>query len=274
MSIDPIADYLGRQRQAILVGDRALREERDNDLKEAIHDTRVAVRRFRSTLRTFAPHFESEQAQHLDGELRWYACLLGAVRDRQVITTRLSALLNDLDEPLIVGPVAPRIGIELSAELASHEARLRAHMTTARYRHMLAEIDSVRRTQSRIAICKLTARATHTAASRLKKAAKSGDPVVLHRARKAVKRARYAAELGAPAIGRKRADKQVRRHEALQDLLGEHNDAVASAEFLLRIGKQASSLPGESGFTFGVLHERERRAARRVRRKVRRRYTG
>lgn len=273
MPIDPILDYLARQRQAILAGDRAPHMVQGAELEDAIHQTRVAVRRFRSTLRTFAPYFDPEQAQHLDGELRWYACLLGEVRNRHVLTTRLDLLLNDLDESVVIGPVAARIEIELSAELATHEARLRAHMATARYRQLLAEIDSVRRTASDASIRRLLTRANRAVTSRLKKATKTGDPILLHKARKAAKRARYAAELAAAAIGPEKAGKQARRYEVLQDLLGEHNDAIASAEFLLRVGEQASAVQGESGFTFGVLHERERRAARKARHQAHRHYS-
>ncbi len=273
MSTDPVSDYLARQRQAILAGDRALHAVHGPELEDAIHQTRVAVRRFRSTLRTFAPYFEPDQAQHLDCELRWYAGLLGEVRDRQVLATRLDRLMHDLDESLVIGPVAARIEIELGAELATHEARLRAHMTTARYRHLLDEIDSVRRTESEATLHKLSSRANRIVTSRLKKATKTGDPVLLHKARKAAKRARYAAELAAPTLGPKKADKRASRYEVLQDLLGEHNDAIASAEFLLRVGEHASALPGESGFTFGVLHERERRAARKARHQAHRHYS-
>ena len=273
MRSDPISDYLARQQDAILAGDGALRVVQGGELEDAIHQTRVAVRRLRSTLRTFAPYFDPEQVNQLDDELRWYAGVLGEVRDRQVLATRLDLLLNDLDESLVIGPVAARIEIELSAELATYEAHLRASMTAPRYRLLLAEIDSVRRTETGAPIPELIARANRTVSSRLKKATKSGDPVLLHRARKAAKRARYAAELAAPAIGGKRADILARRYEMLQDLLGEHNDAVASAQFLRRLGEHASVVPGESGFTFGVLHERERHAADEARRKVRRHYS-
>ncbi len=273
MSIDPISDYLARQHQAILAGDRALHTVQGSDLEDAIHQTRVAVRRFRSTLRTFAPYFDPEQAQHLDGELLWYAGLLGEVRERQVLATRLDLLLNDLDESLVIGPVAARIDVELGAQLATHEAVLRAQMTTARYRQLLTEIGSVHRRGSGAPILKLSARADRTVTSRLNRTTKTGDPILLHKARKAAKRARYAAELVAPAIGRKKADRQTRRYEVLQDLLGEHNDAIASAEFLLQAGKKASAVPGESGFTFGVLHERERRAARKARRRAHRHFS-
>ena len=52
------------------------------------------------------------------------------------------------------------------------------------------------------------------------------DGAELHKARKAGKRARYAAELGRPVLGKKKATNSVHRYRNLQDILGEHHDAV------------------------------------------------
>ena len=52
----------------------------------------------------------------------------------------------------------------------------------------------------------------------------------LHQARKAMKRARYAAELVRPADGQMKAI--AREAEEMQTLLGEHQDATVSANFL------------------------------------------
>src|SRR4051812_46009345 len=58
-------------------------------LSGVVHQRRVAPRRFRSVLRVFADLFEPVWARHLDGELKWYAAKLGAVRDLQVMRTHL-----------------------------------------------------------------------------------------------------------------------------------------------------------------------------------------
>ena len=44
---------------------------------DPVHTTRVATRRLRSTLRVFGELFDSAAAERLDGELAWYAQLLG-----------------------------------------------------------------------------------------------------------------------------------------------------------------------------------------------------
>jgi CHAD domain-containing protein len=66
--------------------------------------------------------------------------------------------------------------------------------------------------------------------------------------RKLGKRARYAGEL----VGRKEF---VRRAKALQDVLGEHQDAVVAAE---RLRELAASAPPGQAVAAGRLVERER----------------
>ena len=57
----------------------------------------------------------------------------------------------------------------------------------------------------------------------------------LHDVRKAVKRARYAAELAA-AVGVKGTGKYLKRAKAVQDVLGDHQDAVVAAAVLREVG--------------------------------------
>jgi CHAD domain-containing protein len=104
-------------------------------------------------------------------------------------------------------------------------------------------------------------RAQRTVARRLKHANATGDSHDLHGARKAAKRARYAAEAAQPVIGRKAATKQATKYQRLQDLLGEHQDSLLSAELLRRLAAKTDTTAGENGFAFGILHEREQRNA-------------
>src|SRR6476646_6176968 len=79
-----VAASLAQQCAALVVGDQRLGAGDDS----AVHDTRVAGRRIRSTLRVYSPLFDREAADALDGELRWWSGLLGAVRDLQVLQGR------------------------------------------------------------------------------------------------------------------------------------------------------------------------------------------
>jgi CHAD domain-containing protein len=76
------------------------------------------------------------------------------------------------------------------------------------------------------------------------------------------KRARYAAELAAPAVGHA-VERFVDRVKKLQDILGEHQDAAVAEARLRELAKEA---PGpRAGFVAGLLVERQharRQAAR------------
>ena len=89
-----------------------------------------------------------------------------------------------------------------------------------------------------------------------------------HEARKASKRLRYAAEAATPVLGApaKRLVKQVKH---VQELLGDHQDAVVARPVLREIGI-AAHLDRENGFTYGLLHQQQTDAGRLTRRHYRR----
>jgi CHAD domain-containing protein len=271
---DVVAAYVTEQQHVILAGDLALRRGDDS----VIHKTRVATRRLRSTLLVFKTFLEPERAAALDGELRWFAALLGEVRDRQVLRTRLDRMLEQVDDSLLLGPVRARVDTELRHEQAEHWNTLQTEITEPRYLRMLADIDHwvqdppfTAEARSKAAVLAASvARAEHTVARRLAKANATGDIHRLHGARKAAKRARYAAEAAAPVIGPKRAARHAKRYQKLQDLLGEHQDSLISSDLLRRLGAKAGTTPGENGFAFGILHEREQHHAHAASAKARR----
>ncbi|MCW2522486.1 MAG: hypothetical protein JWO63_821 [Frankiales bacterium] len=266
---DVILAYLAEQQQVILAGDLALRRGDDS----VIHHTRVASRRLRSTLRVFGPLVDPRRAAVLDGELRWFAGLLGEVRDRQVLRLRLDKMLDEVDDSLMLGTVRARIDSELRHEQSEHWQALQHELTGERYLAMLGDLDAWVRLPPLTAkarskpdsIAAYVARAEHKVAQRLAKANATGDIHLLHGARKAAKRARYAAEAAEPVIGAHPAAQQAKRYRALQDLLGEHQDSLVSADLLRRLGAKAGTIVGENGFAFGILHEREEQNAAKAR---------
>ena len=69
------------------------------------------------------------------------------------------------------------------------------------------------------------------------------------------KRARYAAETAVP-VASDPATELAGRMEALQDVLGEHQDSVAARALLLEL-TVAAHLAGEEEFTYGLLYAHE-----------------
>jgi CHAD domain-containing protein len=101
----------------------------------------------------------------------------------------------------------------------------------------------------------------------LVQAIEAEDDAPLHRARKAAKRARYAAELRAPV--EKRSKATAKHYKRIQRVLGDHQDGVVASATLRRLALAAGTTPGENGFTYGLLYAREQQAAQAARRRAR-----
>jgi CHAD domain-containing protein len=266
---DAVLAYAIEQQRAILAGDVALRRGMD----AAVHQTRVAARRLRSMLRSYAALFEEHATQPLDQELRWYAGLLGEVRDRQVLRRRLLARIDELPAALVKGPVKVDIDVELAREQAERWVALSEALVGPRYLGLLAELwrwtaapSWSKKSGKKAAYLEQLARRAARKARRRLRDAQAADDVAeaLHDARKAAKRARYAYELLQPLSNTRSVRRKLARLRGLQELLGEHQDSRASAEVLYRMGASAEALGRASGFTLGVLHERENELARAV----------
>ena len=90
----------------------------------------------------------------------------------------------------------------------------------------------------------------------------------LHQARKAAKRARYASEAMAPAIGKK-ARRFAKQMKKVQSVLGEHQDAVIARQVERELGISAH-LAGENAFSYGLLYGRDACDAERLQAQARR----
>jgi CHAD domain-containing protein len=265
-----LVDYLNAQIDRIVAGDIGLRLGED-----PIHDTRVAIRRLRSTLRVFAKVLDTSEIGDMDGELRWFAGLLGDVRDCQVQQSRFSDALGDVPDELILGPVRSRIRNDLQAVELPARKRVTEAMESARYQAIMAilrrwrvepPVDGAVATST---LQKRAARAQRKADRRLAAALESGEDAMLHRARKAAKRARYAVELCKPLDKPKSAKRTIKHYKHIQSLLGDHQDTAVAAIALRRMGVAAGTTLGENGFTYGMLYARERQIAHQCRQEAR-----
>lgn len=78
---------------------RRVPRRRNSELGQ-LHQSRLSLRRLRSTLRTFGDLFDPEWSSPLQSELSWYAAVLGEVRDLDVLRTSITesvGLIHDLD---------------------------------------------------------------------------------------------------------------------------------------------------------------------------------
>ena len=256
--------YLDEQVDVLVRTDIALRRGRD-----AIHEARVATRRYRSVLRQLDGVFDPERAAALDAELKWYADALGEVRDRQVLRSHLDEALAEVPPELVLGPVAARMHTMLAAEEADAAERLAKQLRTKRHYALLAELRSwresppVKRDRPASKLDGMLAKAERKVTKRIARAPDgAGRDAALHRARKAAKRGRYLAELARPELGAA-AQRARKRMKKRTQQLGLRQDSVVATAFLRRAGAAASAA-GENGFTFGLLYERERTKADRL----------
>jgi CHAD domain-containing protein len=262
-----VVDYLAEQSEVIACNDVALRAG-----QQVVHKTRVAVRRLRSTLRIFDDVMQHEQSSALDGELRWYADLLGAVRDCDVLAARLKDQIAQLPAQYTLGPVSAQVEEMLTLDRRTAATALREGMASDRYLQLLGTLRIWRTSPPLTDAANAKAaeamsyvrKAKKKATKRLKQA--NGDAEKLHRARKAMKRLRYAAELTKPA--HPKSARVAKKAKRVQTQLGEHQDAVVAAGFLTRLGTRASTTDGTNGFTYGVLLASELVRARRIRRAI------
>lgn len=242
------------------------------DAADSVHRMRVASRRIRSALRTFGPVVGGD-LDRLDGELRWLAAGLGAARDAEVLRERLLDRVAELPADLVIGPVRARIEDRLDGDTARARRRLLDDLDGPRYRALVADVlglvefgptDATARRRWDRVLPHLVRGELRRMRRRVR--ATRGLPPgerrdeAFHRVRKTAKRVRYGAETLRPLAGGD-AGRFVRRLQAVQEVLGERQDAVVAAELLRDEGEAAGPAAGENGFTFGILVAHEHDAA-------------
>lgn len=270
-----VHDYVRTQCDVL----RDLRTRIEDRDESAVHPARVAIRRLRATLQTFAAVYDADAGAAFGEELRWAGLLLGEVRDLQVLAARFA------DAGAGASDAARRaLEPELDRDREKAWERVALGMGSARGAALFDTIDRWRdappftakaeRPASRAG--RAVAKADARVRTRLARAEAAADApaeeaaALLHAARKAVKRHRYAVELALPVLGESAAE-TIERRQSLQDAFGAHQDAVVALAFLRGIDLEAQPLPAALalqdliGFTRaraedigGVLRETER----------------
>ena len=205
----------------------AARRLSDADDAEALHDFRVAVRRLRSWLRSFAPEVNDTLRKRWRRQLRAVVAETGALRDAEVMRGLVRAEQDDLSPrhrraaEWFLSRNAPEVGPDPRGVAAQAFARLTPHLA-----------DGLSRYQRRVGLSR-RGRFGDAAAQALRSQAKvlsaaleavtgPEDAERAHRARIEGKRLRYLLEplRGATPL----AEPAVESMRVLQDLLGDLHD--------------------------------------------------
>ncbi|HSS60142.1 MAG TPA: CHAD domain-containing protein, partial [Candidatus Limnocylindrales bacterium] len=248
---DVIRNVLAQSVAALLHHDPLVRTGRD---PEAVHQARVATRKLRSNLRTFAPLLDVEWTEPLRSELGWLALSLGAVRDREVLLDRLRQRTHSL--PANDQRSANALLQLLEKEIGALRSKLKDDLDSQRYVDLLenlvaaAHLPATQPEAEQPAAAALPALAS-TPWRRLRSAVRGlpdtpTDPE-LHRIRILAKRARYAAEAVEPVVGQAAAA-FAKAAARLQTILGEHQDSVTAQAWL-----RAARVSGRRAFVAGEL---------------------
>jgi triphosphatase len=252
------------------------------DDPEELHDMRVPTRRMRAAMKVFERALP-ERASWLREELRWVAQALGEVRDLDVQIERFQAWKSEANEE--VSGFLDRILTITRKRRAEARKNMLETLDSVRYERLLSSFTEMLRLgpAAELGLAQTNGKdqadePVTTAApalisdrhSKWRKAAKRLDetssPEDFHDVRKKGKRLRYTLEFVSGVYGRP-VQKLVRPLEALQDDLGDHQDAVVTATYLRELGTTTGQarVPRGVAFTMGVYAERCTREAKDLR---------
>ena len=263
-SAPPLERVLGMMRAqlgAIFAHDPGTRLGRDS---EELHQMRVAVRRLRAVLRAARPMFATKLIAALRAELKWLGTALGERRDLDVMRDYLRSEIAALD--VADRGVARALLRRLERAREQSRADVLAALESPRYLALLDRIeDTVAHppvVDAGVPLADLAAREWRKLRKRMRALPEAPTDEELHALRVRAKRARYATELVAGEIGHA-AERFVDRLKKLQDVLGEHQDAVVAEARLRTLARETTGR--RTGFVAGLLVERQharRQAAR------------
>ena len=219
---------------------------------EELHQLRVATRRLRAFLRAGQELVDPAWAEPVRTELKWLGGVLGPVRDLDVLIEHLTPGVESLGTDRAEGRKLLRT---LERKRRTSRKRMMAALGSARY---FALLDALEQPVATIAETPTLAEIHAAEHKQLRQAVRALDDAPsdeeLHAVRIKAKRARYAAELAGDGG-------YVKAAKVLQDVLGEHQDAVVAAGQLRDL---ATRMP-DTSLAAGRLVEREQARALRGR---------
>jgi CHAD domain-containing protein len=235
---------------------------------EAVHQARVATRRLRSDLRTFGDALEPSWSGPLRDELKWLGLALAGVRDAEVLRERIRSGGERL-RPQDRGAVDRLLH---AVDRRRDDARevLLAALRSARYVALLDAVveasneprilDGIATAPAATVLPSLLDAPWKELATAVERLAQDEGDEALHAARIRTKRARYASEAVTPVFGKK-ARAFAQAAASLQDVLGDHQDAVVAGAWL----RETAAAEPDLAFVAGQLDAIEALAAQDAR---------
>jgi CHAD domain-containing protein len=250
-----LREMIEEQRLSLVTHDPGTRLGRD---PENLHQHRVAARRTRALLHATRGFVDPDWRRLLSLPLRELGEVTGPVRDLDVLLEHVREELADVhqrDQP------GGRSLIErLEQERAARRQALLAALDGDRYRLLLLRLRLPPRLGpgvDRIRLDRLAHKQFRRLARSVDDLGKRPTDEAMHGLRIQLKRARYAAELASPGGAAER--RFLDDAKALQDLLGEYQDAIVAEEHL----RSSTVVDEQTATAFVAGRIAERQLARR-----------
>jgi CHAD domain-containing protein len=228
---------------------------------EGVHQLRVATRRLRANLRTWRHQLDPRWVDGTREELAWLAILLGEVRDADVREARLRGHLEELGWP----QDAEMLLAHAAALAAPARERLRVALGDPRYLRLLDRLRAavvappVPAHASSIpasdVVLDVVGRSWRRLRDEVRALPSPPTDASLHAVRLRAKRFRFAAEAALPLVGRP-AERSAAAAEALQEVLGELQDAAVTRAWLAEVARARPGLAFRCGELAGLEHTR------------------
>lgn len=208
--------------------------------EEELHQMRVATRRLRAYLRAARPMLAPGWVTNVRTELAWLGSTLGPVRD-------LDVLLGHFDKECATLHPPERRAVErllqaLKRERAAARIVLLQALESDRYLALLERLETGAQSpgvvDATVSLADIAEAEFKTLRRAIQKSGPDASDNLLHHIRIQGKRARYAAELSERSVG-KPVSRFLRQAQALQNLLGEHHDALVTEQRLRKFLGQA-----------------------------------
>lgn len=264
--------HLRRQVGAI----QGLEDKTRSDAPDAVHKSRVACRRLRSSLRSFRGLLDRSITDPIALEVRWWGEELGGPRDAEVLRERLLDDLAGLTPDEVVGDILERLPASLDRAHELAHAELVTALGGDRFRALMDSLVGLlveppllaaqaarpagealaklsKRVSRRVEVARAEAMAEHDDARRLE---------LLHEVRKKAKAARYAHEAFGH-LGDRAARADAERWEEVTENLGELQDTTVATERLRELAAEAAQA-GQPVDSYAVLVGRQQARGRKA----------
>ena len=261
----PVVDHvkwaLARHVRWLLAHDPGTRLGKE---PESLHQMRVATRQLRAVLRAARPLLVPEWADSLRDELRWLGQLLGPARDLDVQLAYFreeSAALDARDRRPLTQFIA-----HLEAQRNKVQEVLLNELKSERYLDLIRRLQQAAHdptvVESTLTLRDLASRSSQSCETRFARLGHAPNNAKIHKTRIKTKRARYAAELAEPTVG-KPATRFINKARVVQDVFGMHQDAIQAEAHIRAFLKQSTST--RAAFVAGRMVERQRQRREKAR---------